>query len=760
MTQINLRNFNLAQDWWKASILMGLLIGVLFTAGYAASQGAQVSIAVNIEAQILEIQERLDAPVNSSLAGMQKPYTEIISMVDSYYVRQNGTDGRLILPYSTNKTYIQQQSLGNVTTGSVYLKEITLASGLTYGSTVLVIQQYQGQLSYYSNSALIYTVKAGSLNATVLYAGILNASTNYVQTYRLLVENGTSFPSSPSSGYIFFRTDWNLLTFYNGTGWTNCTTGSVDDLTVYLLKDGSRALTGNWNVGGSYGISGLTWLNTTNINLYGSLYFNQNQAVNMTFWGGTDFPASPIAGQPFFRTDLSILYYYNGTGWASSAGGAAGPAGADAVVNGLPFSYMIFVNSTATYMVNGTDGSIPYSSANASKVIQFALGNLTSGRTWQEKVLLKGNYTLTNTIILQNYTWLELQGIVTLSTNANCDIIQNSNMTAGNNHVTIEGGIWDGNYANQGGAGSYHGIRFEAAGGSDRSTECTIADLRVYHVKGDSLHLVSCNGFDVRHVFIHKSTDIAIYLNVVSDSIFEDINQDTHGTVGWFMQSSDHNHVTDVYLGGESANATFPCQMYIQECTGNLFDGIRLDHMDRNGLLLDGSTNHPNSWNSWTNLLITDQSGANDTYDAIRIVSNSNHNYFSFSTEANDTLVHSDYFWAKVVNELNDGNNNNVFNVQNAKDYTTLAVISGAKSSVYYPKFTENSGSSVNATATTFTITHGLAGTPTFVACSFNSTQIDGWAWTATSSTITVTVHNRVTTDAIVACYWEAKYVP
>jgi hypothetical protein len=74
--------------------------------------------------------------------------------------------------------------------------------------------------------------------------------------------------------------------------------------------------------------------------------------------------------------------------------------------------------------------------------------------------------------------------------------------------------------------------------------------------------------------------------------------------------------------------------------------------------------------------------------------------------------------------------------------------------------YTEKSSLAINATATTFTITHGLVATPTFVSCSFNSTQIDGWAWTSTSSTITVTVHNRVTTDAIVACYWEAKYQP
>jgi parallel beta-helix repeat protein len=406
---INLRNFNLAQDWWKASILISLVIVSLFAAGWAASQGATVSynveIQAKIEAEIQYIQDRLDTPVNSSLSGLQKPFTEIIAMVDSYYCRQNGTDARLILPYSTNKTYIEQQSIGNVTTGSIYLKEMTLASGLTYGSTVLIIQQYQGQLSYYSNSALIYTVKAGSLNATVIYAATLNASTNYIQAYRLLVENGTSFPSSPSSGYIFFRTDLNAIYFYNGTDWTACAIGgaSEDDDSMYLLtssasnflfQNGTRALTANWNTG-AYGIYGATWLNSTNINLSGNLYFNQGQAINMTLWSGTSFPASPVVGQPFYRTDLGALYYYNGT-WVATGTGATGPAGASGTVLGLPFSFLVFINTTATYMLNGTDGTIPYSSTNASVLIKNAINNASAIKG---SVFIKaGNYPISPNI--------------------------------------------------------------------------------------------------------------------------------------------------------------------------------------------------------------------------------------------------------------------------------------------------------------------------------------------------------------------------
>jgi len=68
---------------------------------------------------------------------------------------------------------------------------------------------------------------------------------------------------------------------------------------------------------------------------------------------------------------------------------------------------------------------------------------------------------------------------------------------------------------------------------------------------------------------------------------------------------------------------------------------------------------------------------------------------------------------------------------------------------------TENSGSAVNSTSTTFVITHGLAETPTFVSASFNTTAIDAWTWTANSTTLTITVTPALTSPATV--YWKAE---
>jgi parallel beta-helix repeat protein len=128
--------------------------------------------------------------------------------------------------------------------------------------------------------------------------------------------------------------------------------------------------------------------------------------------------------------------------WTSPIG-PAGPAG---TVGGLPYTYLVFGNVTATYMVNGTTGVIDFSSTNASQVINFALGNLTSGRTWEETILLKGNFAIDSSLTaFSNHTKLELDGTITLKKVANCEMVSFSNK----GWITFEGGTWDGNETGQ-----------------------------------------------------------------------------------------------------------------------------------------------------------------------------------------------------------------------------------------------------------------------------------------------------------------------
>jgi len=55
---------------------------------------------------------------------------------------------------SSNKTYVEQMAIGNLTVsgGTIYLKQVTLNTSLTYGANILIIQDYQGQMTFYRNN--------------------------------------------------------------------------------------------------------------------------------------------------------------------------------------------------------------------------------------------------------------------------------------------------------------------------------------------------------------------------------------------------------------------------------------------------------------------------------------------------------------------------------------------------------------------------------------------------------------------------------
>jgi len=116
-------------------------------------------------------------------------------------------------------------------------------------------------------------------------------------------------------------------------------------------------------------------------------------------------------------------------------------------------SYIVWSGSGPSagpfFAKNGTTGNIDYSGSNANTVIQSVLNGLTSGRTWKEKVLIKGAYTNLGQIQIPSYTTVELQGYLKAQDNLGKSFIVNANTGSGDIQIEIYGGIWDGNRANQ-----------------------------------------------------------------------------------------------------------------------------------------------------------------------------------------------------------------------------------------------------------------------------------------------------------------------
>ena len=115
----------------------------------------------------------------------------------------------------------------------------------------------------------------------------------------------------------------------------------------------------------------------------------------------------------------------------------------------LPFSYEIFKDEYGiVYAKNGRTGKIDFFGNDASTVIQKALDSLTPNRTWKERVVVRGDFTLKSPLTIRSYTLLELLGRLKLADRANCYMLK-TDFSTHSTEIEVCGGIWDGNGANQ-----------------------------------------------------------------------------------------------------------------------------------------------------------------------------------------------------------------------------------------------------------------------------------------------------------------------
>jgi len=86
----------------------------------------------------------------------------------------------------------------------------------------------------------------------------------------------------------------------------------------------------------------------------------------------------------------------------------------------IPSAYTVFPISGTYYAESNIAGGTDYSGADASTVINQALDGLTGGRTWKEKVVLKGDFGDVHDVTVPSYTIIEGNGAkLTLSASQN-----------------------------------------------------------------------------------------------------------------------------------------------------------------------------------------------------------------------------------------------------------------------------------------------------------------------------------------------------
>ena len=151
------------------------------------------------------------------------------------------------------------------------------------------------------------------------------------------------------------------------------------------------------------------------------------------------------------------------------------------MVSSIPSSYTVAPIGSTYYAESNTAGGTDYEGADATTVINQALAALTGGRTWKEKVVLKGDFEIDDSILAPSYSVIEIQGRLKAADGASISsamaVIQNSNraLDTANNDITIIGGEIDGNKTNN--ATSFEGVAM------GHTKNFVLADMLVHDAK-------------------------------------------------------------------------------------------------------------------------------------------------------------------------------------------------------------------------------------------------------------------------------------
>ncbi|MEM1590343.1 MAG: right-handed parallel beta-helix repeat-containing protein [Candidatus Bathyarchaeia archaeon] len=173
----------------------------------------------------------------------------------------------------------------------------------------------------------------------------------------------------------------------------------------------------------------------------------------------------------------------------------------------LPLPASVVVEKLGDKVVARSKDGMIAEDVDASAVIQSAINSLTPGRTWKEKVVLKGDFIVTKqagksyAIGLPSYTILEILGKIRLADNQSCDVIANIDQSGGNHHIEIIGGIIDGNKTNQT-AGS--GIKLKASPTDWSGPYCyrnVIKNVHVYNCKAYGFRFEACNDLMITNCY-------------------------------------------------------------------------------------------------------------------------------------------------------------------------------------------------------------------------------------------------------------------
>jgi len=424
----------------------------------------------------------------------------------------------------------------------------------------------------------------------------------------------------------------------------------------------------------------------------------------------------------------------------------------------MPYSYLIESNGTHAFLMNGTTHQMELSSTNSLTVLQTAVNNSPDDNS---VIFVKSPFKFSSGELIINKTYVTIKTDVFFRHSGFwTDIgVQMKNVKIDSTIQEIKGV-------------QLQGVEFGTltlyAGGSNPVTNVKVDDCGFHTgtgehgvvVDGDGTDYVAFVTFD-DCLFMAHTPDAGYgminFRNTVGGTGQFYFNQPSFGTWGintTFIRVEDGGHVDFMDIDHLS---------YMVQHDGNKFLHINSNGTGSTSFNVDLHANPIEIHDNMTFITIDDP-----TSGTLSCKINIHDSRVIPQTDVNFTLMDNQCEESNWLDGTNNRNHCLMF-TDNIIHYGPSAIFTEGvlgQNSRFVCLFsnnrgfvTENTGTTTNSTATTFVFNHGLASTASGFWASFNTTAINGWAWTSTTTQITVTV-TGTSLPEIMACYWMAEYKP
>jgi parallel beta-helix repeat protein len=449
-----------------------------------------------------------------------------------------------------------------------------------------------------------------------------------------------------------------------------------------------------------------------------------------------------------------------------------------------PASYIIDKSGDTYRALNGSTGKIDFSGTDASTVINNSLGALTSGRTWKERVVVKGEIVIYNTISIPSYTVLDLQGAkLILGNNVNKTML-----SIGGHHIEILGGILYGNKTNN--------TSGDVIVSSGSYLDILVAGTKIFEVKGTGISFVYSSYVTITDCEVSGGYYGILLMNVDNALVEGNYIHDTDTASGIVVQESSSGGSNNIRIQGNyvynaktigilaRGSATYPSiriSIIGNITTNNKNDGICVAGVESSSIV--GNISFQNTFdgisiqvaiNSVLEGNVSYQNGGNGIYicdECTNLLVQGNMLFNNDTDLSNDDGIRLSLFSSSVcptgIKILNNvctdtrpsGSKTQCYgiNIFSGSDYNVVegnyvngnrtgSLYNGGAGSIIKNNIgytTENSGTATfsgTGAQTTFTIPHGCSSTPTYCEIGAKSTDAKGDKyWSVDQTNITVT---------------------